>query len=60
MIATAKMAHIAITPQAEKGVGDVNRRASTTSGGLVIQSPATCMTTAATSKAPVQRCARRA
>ena len=39
--ATAKMAHIAITPKGENGVGDENIRASTMSGGLVIQRPTT-------------------
>ena len=39
--AVAKIAHMAITPQAEKGVGDVKRSASITSGGLVIQRPPT-------------------
>ena len=37
--ATAKIAHIAITPKAENEVGDVKRRASIMSGGLVIQRP---------------------
>src|SRR5262245_16924608 len=60
MDATRKMAHMAITPQAEKGVGDVKRSASITSGGLVIHSPTTCMITAATNNVPVQRCTRRA
>ena len=57
--ATAKIAHMAITPQAENGVGDVKRRASITSGGLVIQRPPTCITTATTSTPPIQRCMRR-
>ncbi len=39
--ATAKMAHIAITPKGENGVGDVKRSASIMSGGLVIQRPPT-------------------
>ena len=38
--ATAKIAHMAITPKGENGVGDANRRASIMSGGLVIQRPA--------------------
>ena len=57
---TAKIAHMAITPQAENGVGDLKRRASITSGGLVIQRPPTWITTAMTSTPPIQRCARRA
>ena len=39
--AAANTAHMATTPHAENGVGDLNRRASTTSGGLVSQSAAT-------------------
>ena len=46
--AAAKSAHMAITPQAENGVGETNNNASITSGGLVSQSPATCTITAAT------------
>ena len=57
--AVAKTAHMAITPQAENGVGDAKRRASITSGGLVIQRPPTWITTATTSTPPIQRCARR-
>ena len=57
--ATAKIAHIAITPKGENGVGDVRRRASIMSGGLVIQRPTTWITTATTSAPPIQRCARR-
>ena len=38
--ATAKIAHMAITPKGENGVGDAKRRASIMSGGLVIQRPA--------------------
>ena len=57
--ATAKIAHMAITPKAENGVGDVKRRASIMSGGLVIQRPATWTTTATTSTLPIQRCVRR-
>ena len=57
--ATAKMAHIAITPKGENGVGDAKRSASIMSGGLVIQRPATWITTATTSAPPIQRCARR-
>ena len=49
---------MAITPQAEKKVGERNRSASTTSGGLVIQSPPTCTTTASTSVVPTRRCTR--
>ncbi len=52
--ATAKMAHIAITPQGENGVGDVKVRASIISGGLVIQRPPTWITTATTSAPPIQ------
>ena len=52
--ATAKIAHIAITPKGENGVGDTKRRASIMSGGLVIQRPATWTTTATTSAPPVQ------
>ena len=52
--ATAKIAHIAITPKGENGVGDTKRRASIMSGGLVIQRPATWTTTAATSVPPIQ------
>ena len=54
IIATAKMAHMAITPQGENGVGDENVRASIMSGGLVIQRPATWITTATTSAPPIQ------
>jgi len=57
--ATEKMAHMAITPNGENGVGDTRRRASIMSGGLVIQRPPTWITTAATSVPPIQRCARR-
>ena len=57
--ATAKMAHMAITPKGENGVGDEKRRASIMSGGLVIQRPPTWITTATTSAPPIQRCARR-
>ena len=39
--AVVKIAHIAITPQAENGVGERNNSASMTSGGLVSQSPTT-------------------
>lgn len=56
--AAAKTVHMAITPQAEKGVGDVKVRASITSGGLVIQRPATCVTTASTRPKPQIRCHR--
>ena len=52
--ATAKMAHMAITPKGENGVGDEKRRASIMSGGLVIQRPATWITTATTSVPPIQ------
>ena len=52
--ATAKIAHMAITPQGENGVGDTKRRASIMSGGLVIQRPPTWITTATTSAPPVQ------
>ena len=52
--ATAKIAHIAITPKGENGVGDAKRRASIMSGGLVIQRPATWTTTATTSVPPIQ------
>ena len=44
---------------AANGVGDLNSRASTTSGGLVSQSAATWTATAATSPAPTQACSRR-
>ena len=54
--AAMKTAHMAMTPQAENGVGDLKKRASTTSGGLVIQSAATWVTTASTRRLPVQRC----
>jgi len=40
-VAVARSAHMAITPQTEKGVGERKSRASITSGGLVIQRPAT-------------------
>ena len=59
-IAVAKTAHMAVTPQTENGVGDAKRRASTTSGGLVIQSAATCVVTAMTKTIPITRCTRRA
>ena len=52
--ATAKIAHIAITPQGENGVGDEKRRASIMSGGLVIQRPPTWTTTATTSASNVR------
>ena len=52
--ATAKIAHMAITPQGENGVGDVKRSASIMSGGLVIQRPPTWTTTAKTSAPPIQ------
>ena len=52
--ATAKIAHMAITPKGENGVGDEKRSASTMSGGLVIQRPPTWITTATTSAPPVQ------
>ena len=52
--ATAKIAHMAITPKGENGVGDVNVSASIMSGGLVIQSPATWTITATTSAPPIQ------
>ena len=52
--ATAKIAHMAITPQGENGVGDEKRRASIMSGGLVIQRPPTWITTATTSVPPIQ------
>ena len=54
IIATVKMAHMAITPQGENGVGDAKRRASIISGGLVIQRPPTWITTATTSVPPIQ------
>ena len=57
--ATAKIAHMAITPKGENGVGDVKVRASIMSGGLVIQRPPTWITTAATSAPPIQGWARR-
>ena len=56
--ATAKIAHIAITPKGENGVGDANRRASIMSGGLVIQRPATWTTTATTSAANIRQSAK--
>ena len=49
------MAHMAITPKGENGVGDVKRRASIMSGGLVIQRPPTWITTATTSAPPIQQ-----
>ena len=52
--ATAKIAHMAITPKGENGVGDVKRRASIMSGGLVIQRPPTWTTTVTTSAPPIQ------
>jgi hypothetical protein len=45
---------MAITPKGENGVGDVKRRASIMSGGLVIQRPPTWTTTATTSAPPIQ------
>ena len=39
--AAAKTAHMAMTPQAENGVGDTKSKASITSGGLVIHNPPT-------------------
>ena len=35
--AVARVAHMAITPHAENGVGDAKRSASITSGALVVQ-----------------------
>ena len=52
--ATEKIAHMAITPKGENGVGDVKVRASTMSGGLVIQRPTTWTATATTSAPPIQ------
>lgn len=52
--ATMKMAHIAVTPKGENGVGDEKVRASIMSGGLVNQRPATWITTATTSAPPIQ------
>ena len=52
--ATAKMAHMAITPKVANGVGDEKRSASIMSGGLVIQSPPTWIATATTSAPPIQ------
>jgi len=52
--ATAKIAHMAITPKGENGVGDVKRRGVDHVGGLVIQRPPTWTTTAATSVPPIQ------
>ena len=52
--ATAKIAHMAITPKGENGVGDEKRRASIMSGGLVIQSPPTWINTATTNAPPIQ------
>ena len=52
--ATAKIAHIAVTPKGENGVGDVKVSASIMSGGLVIQSPPICTSSATTSAPPVQ------
>jgi hypothetical protein len=52
--ATAKIAHIAITPKGENGVGDAKVSASSMSGGLVIQRPPTWKTTAMTSAPPIQ------
>ena len=52
--ATAKIAHMAITPKGENGVGDVKISASIMSGGLVIQRPPTWITTATTSVPPIQ------
>ncbi len=49
-----KMAHMAITPKGENGVGDEKVRASIMSGGLVIQRPATWITIAAASAPPIQ------
>ena len=49
--ATAKIAHMAVTPHGENGVGDVKVRASIMSGGLVIQRPPTCTTTATDQRA---------
>ena len=40
--------------EGENGVGDVKRRASIMSGGLVIQRPPTWTTTATTSAPPIQ------
>jgi hypothetical protein len=48
------MAHMAITPQGENGVGEEKSKASIMSGGLVIQRPPTWTTTAATSTPPTQ------
>ncbi len=39
--AAANVAHMATTPQAENGVGDLKSNASITSGGLVSHNPAT-------------------
>jgi hypothetical protein len=55
--ATAKIAHIAVTPKGENGVGDIKRRASIMSGGLVIHKPATWTTTNTTSVPPIKKCA---
>jgi hypothetical protein len=52
--ATAKIAHMAITPKGENGVGDTKVRASIISGGLVIQRPPTWTTTATTTAPPIQ------
>ena len=52
--ATAKIAHIAITPKGENDVGDANRSASIMSGGLVIQRPPTWIKIATTSVPPIQ------
>ncbi len=53
--ALANSAHMAITPQAENGVGDVNRSASTTSGGDVTQRAATCTTSKPARATPTRR-----
>lgn len=59
-VAVAKMAHIATTPKGENNVGARNRIASSMSGGLVTQSPATWTMIATTSAPPTNRCTRRA
>ena len=48
------MAHMAVTPKGENGVGDEKVSASIMSGGLVIQRPTTWITIAATSVPPIQ------
>ncbi len=52
----AKIAHMAMTPHIENGVGDANNSASITSGGLVIHRPTICTTTLNSNAIPSHRC----